>query len=105
MDETRQTGGGSSGENMTFDALTAEEKRRLIAALSMGRLSESEMRELADAIKRSHLTDTERTQIARAFAMSRLSDEERRALLAKRQMEKTGAAVPTAPAAAPAVPG
>ena len=102
MDETRQTGGGSSGENMTFDALTAEEKRRLIAALSMGRLSESEMRELADAIKRSHLTDTERTQIARAFAMSRLSDEERRALLAKRQMEKTGAAVPTAPADAPA---
>lgn len=102
MDETRQTGGGSSGENMTFDALTAEEKRRLIAALSMGRLSESEMRELADAVKRSHLTNTERTQIARAFAMSRLSDEERRALLAKRQMEKTGAAVPTAPADAPA---
>lgn len=85
MDETRQTGGVSSGENMTFDALTAEEKRRLIAALSMGRLSEDEMRELADAIKRSRLTDTERTQIARAFAMSRLSDEERRALLARKR--------------------
>lgn len=91
MDETRQTGADVSGENMTFDALTAEEKRRLIAALSMGRLTEDEVREFAEAVKRSRLSDTERAQIARAFAMSRMTDEERRAMLAKRQAEKTTA--------------
>ena len=102
MDNNRMTGSQNPEENQTFEQLTQEEKRRLIAALSMGRLSDAEKRELADAVRRSHLTDAERAQISRAFAMSRLSDEERRALLAKRQMEKTGAAVPTASAAAPA---
>lgn len=102
MDNNRMTGSQNPEENQTFEQLTQEEKRRLIAALSMGRLSDAEKRELADAVRRSHLTDAERAQISRAFAMSRLSDEERRALLAKRQMEKTGAAVPTASATASA---
>ena len=91
MDENRKTGSLNPEENQTFDQLTQEEKRRLLAALSMGRLSEDEKRELSDAVRRSHLTDAERAQISRAFAMSRLSDEERRELLARRQKEKTGA--------------
>ena len=45
MDENRQPVSQNPGEMQTFDQLTLQEKRRLIAALSMGRLSEEEKRE------------------------------------------------------------
>lgn len=100
MDENKQVGAVNPAENPTFDQLTMDEKRRLIAALSMGRLNEEEKREFADLVRRSQLTENERTQISRAFAMSRMTDEERRALLARRQQEKSvgtaaGAQAPT----------
>ncbi len=91
MDDNRQTAAGASDENRTFEQLTSDEKRRLIAALSMGRLNEEEKREFAELVRRSQLSDTERAQVSRAFAMSRMTDEERRALLARRQQEKTAA--------------
>ncbi len=94
MDENRQPGSQNPGENPTFEQLTAEEKRRLIAALSMGRLNDGEKREFAELVRRSQLTDAERAQVSRAFAMSRMTDEERRAMLARRQQEKTAAAAP-----------
>ena len=101
MDENKQVGAVNPAENPTFDQLTMDEKRRLIAALSMGRLNEEEKREFADLVRRSQLTENERAQISRAFAMSRMTDEERRALLARRQQEKSvgtaaGEQVPTA---------
>ena len=104
MDEKNRTGVENPAENPTFDQLTTEEKRRLISALSMGRLDDTEKRELADMVRRSRLTDAEKAQISRAFAMSRLSDEERRALIARRQQEKTAAVHPetSAPAETPA---
>lgn len=89
MDENKQVGAVNPSENPTFDQLTIDEKRRLIAALSMGRLNEEEKREFADLVRRSQLTENERAQISRAFAMSRMTDEERRALLARRQQEKS----------------
>ena len=89
MDENKQVGAVNPAENPTFDQLTMDEKRRLIAALSMGRLNEEEKREFADLVRRSQLTENERAQISRAFAMSRMTDEERRALLARRQQEKS----------------
>ena len=89
MDENKQVGAVNPSENPTFDQLTMDEKRRLIAALSMGRLNEEEKREFADLVRRSQLTENERVQISRAFAMSRMTDEERRALLARRQQEKS----------------
>ena len=89
MDENKQVGAVNPSENPTFDQLTMDEKRRLIAALSMGRLNEEEKREFADLVRRSQLTENERAQISRAFAMSRMTDEERRALLARRQQEKS----------------
>ena len=89
MDENKQVGAVNPSENPTFDQLTTDEKRRLIAALSMGRLNEEEKREFADLVRRSQLTENERAQISRAFAMSRMTDEERRALLARRQQEKS----------------
>ena len=89
MDENKQVGAVNPAENPTFDQLTMDEKRRLIAALSMGRLNEEEKREFADMVRRSQLTENERAQISRAFAMSRMTDEERRALLARRQQEKS----------------
>lgn len=89
MDENKQVGAVNPAENPTFDQLTMGEKRRLIAALSMGRLNEEEKREFADLVRRSQLTENERAQISRAFAMSRMTDEERRALLARRQQEKS----------------
>ena len=100
MDENKQVGAVNPAENPTFDQLTMDEKRRLIAALSMGRLNEEEKREFADLVRRSQLTENERAQISRAFAMSRMTDEERRALLARRQQEKSvgtaaGAQAPT----------
>lgn len=100
MDENKQVGAVNPAENPTFDQLTMDEKRRLIAALSMGRLNEEEKREFADMVRRSQLTENERAQISRAFAMSRMTDEERRALLARRQQEKSvgtaaGAQAPT----------
>ena len=110
MDENKQVGAVNPAENPTFDQLTMDEKRRLIAALSMGRLNEEEKREFADLVRRSQLTENERAQISRAFAMSRMTDEERRALLARRQQEKSvgtaaGAQAPTTtPTPAPPVP-
>ena len=89
MDENKQVGAVNPAENPTFDQLTMDEKRRLIAALSMGRLNEEEKREFADMVRSSQLTENERAQISRAFAMSRMTDEERRALLARRQQEKS----------------
>ena len=89
MDENKQVGAVNPAENPTFDQLSTDEKRRLIAALSMGRLNEEEKREFADLVRRSQLTENERAQISRAFAMSRMTDEERRALLARRQQEKS----------------
>ena len=89
MDENKQVGAVNPSENPTFDQLTMDEKRRLIAALSMGRLNEEEKREFADLVRRSQLTENERAQISRAFAMSRMTDEERSALLARRQQEKS----------------
>lgn len=89
MDENKQVGAVNPSENPTFDQLSTDEKRRLIAALSMGRLNEEEKREFADMVRRSQLTENERAQISRAFAMSRMTDEERRALLARRQQEKS----------------
>lgn len=100
MDEKNRTGVENPAENPTFDQLTTEEKRRLISALSMGRLNDTEKRELAELVRRSQLTDAEKAQITRAFAMSRLSDEERKALLARRQQEKTAAVHPGNPAQA-----
>ena len=99
MDENKQTGAVNPAENPTFDQLTAEEKRRLISALSMGRLNDTEKREFADMVRRSRLTDAEKAQISRAFAMSRMTDEERRALIARRQQEKAAAATSAAAAA------
>lgn len=96
MDENRQTSAGGSDENRTFEQLTPDEKRRLIAALSMGRLNEDEKREFAELVRRSQLTEGERAQVSRAFAMSRMTDEERRALLARRQQERTAAQTQTA---------
>ena len=110
MDENKQVGAVNPSENPTFDQLTMDEKRRLIAALSMGRLNEDEKREFAGLVRRSQLTENERAQISRAFAMSRMTDEERRALLTRRQQEKSvgtaaGAQAPTTtPTAAPPVP-
>ena len=110
MDENKQVGAVNPAENPTFDQLSTDEKRRLIAALSMGRLNEEEKREFADLVRRSQLTENERAQISRAFAMSRMTDEERRALLARRQQEKSvgtaaGAQAPTTtPTPAPPVP-
>lgn len=110
MDENKQVGAVNPSENPTFDQLTMDEKRRLIAALSMGRLNEEEKREFADLVRRSQLTENERAQISRAFAMSRMTDEERRALLARRQQEKSvgtaaGAQAQTAsPTPAPPAP-
>ena len=110
MDENKQVGAVNPAENPTFDQLTMDEKRRLIAALSMGRLNEEEKREFADLVRRSQLTENERAQISRAFAMSRMTDEERRALLARRQQEKSvgtaaGEQAPTTtPTPAPPVP-
>ncbi len=112
MDENKQVGAVNPAENPTFDQLTTDEKRRLIAALSMGRLNEEEKREFADLVRRSQLTENERAQISRAFAMSRMTDEERRALLARRQQEKsvgtaageqaqTATPTPAAPATVP----
>lgn len=72
-------------ETFTFEELTPDEKRRVIAALSMGKLSDEDKQQLKDACARSRLTEAEREQLNRAFALSRLSDEERRALLARRQ--------------------
>lgn len=72
-------------ETFTFEELTPDEKRRVIAALSMGKLSAEDKQQLKDACARSRLTEAEREQLNRAFALSRLSDEERRALLARRQ--------------------
>ena len=100
MDENKQVGAVHPAENPTFDQLSTDEKRRLIAALSMGRLNEEDKREFADLVRRSQLTENERAQISRAFAMSRMTDEERRALLARRQQEKSvgtaaGAQAPT----------
>jgi UPF0755 protein len=89
MDENKQVGAVNPSENPTFDQLTMDEKRRLIAALSMGRLNEEEKREFADMVRRSQLIENERAQISRAFAMSCMTDEERRALLARRQQEKS----------------
>ncbi|MBQ8579039.1 MAG: endolytic transglycosylase MltG [Clostridia bacterium] len=72
-------------ETFTFEELTPDEKRRIIAALSMGKLSEEEKQQLRDACARSRLSEAERGQLNRAFALSRMTDEERRALLAKRR--------------------
>ena len=88
MDDNRKPETRSAGENPTFDQLTQDEKRRLITALSMGRLNDSEKREFADMVRRSRLSDAEKAQISRAFSLSRLSDEERKALIARRQQEK-----------------
>ncbi|MBP3918612.1 MAG: endolytic transglycosylase MltG [Clostridia bacterium] len=71
----------------TLDELTPEEKRRIIAALSMGKLSEEEKQQFRDACARSQLTEAERMQIKRAFSLSRLTDEERRALIARKQQQ------------------
>lgn len=110
MDDNRQTAAQQSGDSRTFAQLTADEKRRLIAALSMGRLNEDEKREFAELVRRSQLTESERAQVSRAFAMSRMTEEERRALLARRQQEKAAAQTQTTrtsaetPAAASAQP-
>ncbi len=100
-----------TNETPTFDSLQPEEKRRIIAALSMGKLSPAEIAELREACRRSLLSDTERAQLNRAFAMSRLSEEERTALIARRRQAQaqTIAAQPAAPSpstesAAPAAP-
>ncbi len=71
-----------------FEELTAEEKRRVITALSRGLLSEEEKRELAEACKHSRLTDDERKQLTRAFTLSRMTDEERAALVERRRKQK-----------------
>ncbi len=84
----------------TFDSLTPDEKRRLITALSMGKLSEDEIRELKEVCAHSHLTEAERSQLMRAFALSRMTDEERRALLLKRKQD-VQTHVPTAVPARP----
>lgn len=94
MDENRQTAAQNPEENQSFEQLTTDEKRRLIAALSMGRLNDEEKREFTELVRRSQLTDAERAQISRAFAMSRMTDEERRALLSRRQQERAAAAAP-----------
>ena len=101
MDENRQPVSQDPGKMQTFEQLTAEEKRRLIAALSMGRLSEDEKREFAEIVRRSQLTDAEKAQVTRAFAMSRMSDEERRALLARKQQEKAASAAQPTHSTAP----
>ncbi|MGM9624900.1 MAG: endolytic transglycosylase MltG [Eubacteriales bacterium] len=79
-------------KTFTFEELTPDEKRRVIAALSMGKLSDEDKQQLKDACARSRLTEAEREQLNRAFALSRLSDEERRALLARRQKAAAAAA-------------
>ena len=105
MDENRQPVSQDPGKMQTFEQLTAEEKRRLIAALSMGRLSEDEKREFAEIVRRSQLTDAEKAQVTRAFAMSRMSDEERRALLARKQQEKAASAAQPTHSTAPTSAG
>lgn len=86
-----------TNETPTFDALQPEEKRRVISALSMGRLSEDEVRELREVCKRSRLSEAERAQLNRAFAMSRMTDEERNALIARRkQAQQHPTAAPAA---------
>ncbi|MBO5648897.1 MAG: endolytic transglycosylase MltG [Clostridia bacterium] len=85
MDEKRS-------ENTTFEQLTQEEKKRLIAALGMGRLTEDERRQFADMVRRSRLSETERVQIKRAYEMSKLTDEERTALIARRQAARSASA-------------
>ncbi len=103
-----------TNETFTFESLQPEEKRRLIAALSMGRLTDDEIRELREACRRSRLSDAERAQLNRAFAMSRMTEEERNALLAKRKQAQqqtaantqapTAAAAPTPPPTPPVKP-
>ncbi len=78
----------SGGETYYFEQLSAEEKRRVIAALSMGKLSEAEKQQLARACAQSQLTETEKKQLTRAFTLSKLTDDERRALLQKKQAQK-----------------
>ena len=44
-------------ETFTFEELTPDEKRRIIAALSMGKLSEEEKQQLRDACARIRLSE------------------------------------------------